>query len=149
MSSAMKKKERLDRKIRRLYRRLGQPRYWHHMGPKRFETWVHCMGLIVRQVFRLSYRRTAKFLDEYFDIRMHFTTLQKAADRLPKRFWKGLFATTIPPDPVYLAAADGTGLSRSGPSQYYLRQIHRQNPVSRPMQLILVIDIARRTILAR
>ena len=38
------------------------------MGPKRFETWVHCMGLIIRQVFRLSYRRTAKFLDEYFDI---------------------------------------------------------------------------------
>src|SRR3989338_6592079 len=38
-SSTMKKNERLDRKIMRLFRSAGHPRWAHHMGPKKFQTW--------------------------------------------------------------------------------------------------------------
>lgn len=144
----MKKEERLNRKIYRLFRAAGHPRWLHHMGPKKFETWVLCLGLIIKQVYRLSYRRAMKFLDEYQSINLHWTTLQKAAKRLPKYLWQSLLAATITWDQIDVAAADGTGFSRSGPSQYYLKRIDRLEPVGRPVQMICIIDVEKRKFLA-
>ena len=144
----MKKEERLDRKIYRLLRTAKIPSWIHHFGPKKFQTWILCLGLIVKQVYRLSYRRAAKFLSEYYDIDIHFTTLQKAAKRLPRNLWQSLLAVTIDYDTVYLAAADGTGFSRSGPSHHYLKRIDRTGPVGRPVQAIMMIDVEKRKFLA-
>lgn len=144
----MKKEERLNRKIYRLFNAAGHPRWLHHMGPKKFETWVLCLGLIIKQVYRLSYRRAMKFLDEYYGIDLHWTTLQKAAKRLPKSLWQSLLAATITWDNIDVAAADGTGFSRSGPSQYYLKRIDRLEPVGRPVQMICMIDVEKRKFLA-
>lgn len=144
----MGKEERLDRKINRLFRKAGHPRYVHHMGPKKFETWVHCLGIVVKQVFRLSYRRTIRFLDEYYKIKVHYTTLQKAARRLPKSLWQSLLAATIDYEDVYLAAGDGTGYSRTSPSSYYLKRIDRLDPVKRPLQVITLVDVQKRKFLA-
>jgi hypothetical protein len=146
--STMDKKDRLDRKIYRLFRCAGHPRWVHVMGPKKFETWVLCLGLIVQQVYRLSYRRAMRFLDEYFNIKLHWTTLQKAAKRLPKSLWQSLLAATIEFPDVYLAAADGTGFSRSGPSHYYLNRIDRSGPVGRPVQAMVLVDVKRRKFLS-
>ena len=93
--STMKKSERLDRKINRLFKAAGHPHWAHHMGSKKFRTWILCLGLIVKQVYQLSYRRAAKFLDEFYGIKLHWTTLQKAAKRLPKSLWQSLLAATI------------------------------------------------------
>src|SRR4030042_2900824 len=112
----MRKEERLDRKILRLFRAAGHPRWIHHMGPKKFETWVLCLGIIVKQVYRLSYRRAKRFLEEHFNINIHFTSLQKAAKRLPKSIWQSLLAATITINSVEFAAVDGTGFSRTNPS---------------------------------
>lgn len=144
----MKKEKRLDRKIKRLFRNAGHPRWAHHMGPKKFESWIVCLGLIVKQVYQLSYRRAMRFLDEYYSVSLHWTTLQKAAKRLPKSLWQSLLAATIEVQPVHLAAADGTGFSRTCPSHYYLKRIDRDEPFGRPIQAITIVDVERRKFLA-
>jgi transposase len=144
----MKKVERLDRKIHRLFRLAGHPRWCHHMGPKKFETWILCLGIIVKQVYRLSYRRVKRFFEEHFNIRIHFTSLQKAAKRLPKFLWQSLLAATITSDLVEVAAVDGTGFSRSNPSHYFLRRIDREGPIGRPVQGIALVDVLHRKFLS-
>ena len=143
----MDKEKRLDRKIHRLFRAAGHPRFWHRFGPKKFQTWTLCLGFIIKQVYQLSYRRAMKFIDEHYHINMHWTTIQKAAKRLPKSLWQSLLAATITA-PVYLAAADGTGFARSGPSHYFLKRIDREGPVGRPTQLVTMIDVKHRKFLA-
>ena len=144
----MKKEEKLINKVKRLLKRAKIPLWLHHFGPKKFQTYVLCLGLIVKQVFQLSYRRAANFLNEYYRINIHFTTLQKAAKRLPRAIWQSLLAATIEGDYVYLAAADGTGFSRSGPSNYYSKRIDRPDPVGKPIQAITMIDVEKRKFLA-
>ena len=113
--STMKKSERLNRKINRLFRRAGHPRWAHHMGPKKFQTWILCLGLIVKQVYQLSYRRAMKFLDEFYGIKLHWTTLQKAAKRLPKSLWQSLLAATI-------ECLHSAGVLTSGSYTSFIRQ---------------------------
>ena len=124
-----------------MFKVAGHPRRVHRYGPKRFQTLVLCLGLVVKQVYQLSYRRAMKFLDEYYAINLHWTTLNKAAKRLPISLWQSLLEATIDAKKVYLAAADGTGFSRSGPSDYYLKRIDRTGPVGRPVQAITMIDV--------
>lgn len=85
-----------------------------------------------------------RFLDEYYHISLHWTTLQKAAKRLPKFIWQSLLAATITIKKISLAAVDGTGFARSGPSNYFLKRIDRAGPVGRPAQAITMIDVHRR-----
>ena len=144
----MKKEERLNRKIYRLLKAAGYPRWIHQFGPKKFQTWILCLGLIIKQIYQLSYRRAMKFLDEYYAIKLHWTTLQKAAKRLPKAIWQSLLSATISSENVYLAAADGTGFSRSGPSYHFLKRIDRDGPVGKPIQAITMIDVEKRKFLA-
>ncbi len=125
----MNPEKRLHTKIHRLLKRAGIPRWVHYMGPKKFETKVLCLGLVIKQVYQLSYRRAMKFLNEFYAHSLHWTTLQKAAKRLPKSFWQSLLAATVVWDETTIAAADGTGFSRSGPSHYYLKRIDREGPV--------------------
>ena len=144
----MEKQKRLDRKIKRLFHSAGHPRWAHHMGPKKFQTWILCLGLIVKQVYQLSYRRAMRFLDEFYGIKLHWTTLQKAAKRLLKSLWQSLLAATITVPTIALAAGDGTGFARSSPSNYYLRRIDQEFPVRRPVQLISLVDVKRRKFIA-
>ena len=146
--STMKKEKRLINKVKRLLKRARIPRWLHHFGPKKFQSYVLCLGLIIKQVYQLSYRRAAKFLAEYHFIDIHFTTIQKAAKRLPRAIWQSLLAATIETDCVYIAAADGTGFSRSGPSNYYSKRIDRPDPIGRPVQAITMIDVEKRKFLA-
>jgi transposase len=140
----MKQENKLNRKIKRLFRQAGHPRYWHRKGPKFFETWMLCLGLIVKQVYRLSYRRASKFLSEFYSIDMHWTTLQKAAKRLPKSIWQSLLAATLSSNEIYLSAGDGTTFTRSCPSQHYLKRIDREEPIGRPVQLVSIVDVEHR-----
>lgn len=144
----MEKEERLDRKIYRLFVTAGHPRYAHRFGPKKFRTWILCLGLVIKQVYQLSYRRVMKFLDEHYSINMHWTTLQKAAKRLPKALWQSLLAATIQVKNVYLSAFDGTGISRVNASRHYLRRIDSLNRVERPVQLLALADVKNRKFLA-
>ncbi|MDI6737292.1 MAG: hypothetical protein QME12_02130 [Nanoarchaeota archaeon] len=61
----MSKEERLDRKVFRLFKAAGHPRWFHHFGPKKFQTWIFCLGIILKQIYQLSYRRAVRFLKKF------------------------------------------------------------------------------------
>jgi hypothetical protein len=142
----MTKKRRLLNKIRLHLRKAGVPRYIQHKGTKRFTTAELVLGLAVREAYRLSYRRAAHFLDEYYAIGLHWTTLQKAAARLPAWFWECVLRATAPLFSS-VAAIDGTGYARTNPSEHYLKRIDRKRPAV-PIKLSMMIDVDTRRILS-
>ena len=100
----------------------------------------------MRELHCRTYRRTARFLDDYYDIQIHWTTLQKAAKRLPLFILQELLRTTAP-DFCYLAAIDASGYSRRNPSEHYLRRIDGQRPAV-PVKLSIMVDTDSRRVLS-
>lgn len=143
----MKTKNKLINKVKRLLRRIGCPRWLHHFGPKRYFSWQLVLGLLIKEVFRLSYRRAMKFLDEFYSFKPHWTTLQKFRKRMPLSLWQKLLSFTIDA-PVEVAAIDGTSLQRHNPSEHYIRRIDRGGRVSVPVYLNAMIDVVRRKFIA-
>ena len=143
----MKKEKRLVNKIRRLIRQAGLPRFLHRFGPKKFLLWQLCLGLLIKEVFRLSYRRAMKFLDEFYGIKLHWTTLQKFRKRVPLSIWQALFKCTTN-NPIVVAAIDGTSMQRHNPSMHYLKRIDRENKISVPIYLNVAVDVIRRKFVA-
>lgn len=143
----MKKEERLINKVKRLLRCIGCPRWLHHHGPKKFFSWQLILGLLIKEVFRLSYRRAMKFLSEFYGINLHWTTLQKFRKRIPLSLWRKLLAYTVK-DPIKIAAIDGTSLQRSNPSAHYLKRIDRETNIAVPIYLNAMVDVVRRKFVA-
>jgi len=139
----MEKENKLINKVKRLIRRAGFPRWLHHMGPKKFLFWQLALGIIIKEVFRLSYRRTMKFLNEFYNIKLHWTTLQKLRRRLPIAIWQELLSFTLE-GPIDIAAIDGTSLQRSNPSDHYLKRIDRDTRTNVPVFLNAMVDVVRR-----
>ena len=139
----MKKENKLINKVKRLIKRAGCPRWIHHFGPKKFVIWQLILGLLIKEVFRLSYRRAMKFLDEFYDINLHWTTLQKFRKRLPLSLWKNLLTNTIK-HPIEIAAIDGSSMQRSNPSAHYLKRIDRDSRTTIPVYFNAMVDVVRR-----
>ena len=139
----MKKEKRLINKLKRLLKRANFPKWLHNFGPKTFPFWQLALGLLVKEVFRLSYRRAAHFLNEFYGIELHWTTLQKCRARLPLAIWQELLACTIE-HPIDVAAIDGTSLQRSNPSAHYLKRIDRKETTSVPVYINAMVDVLRR-----
>ena len=59
----MEKKVKLVKKVKRLLKHLGCPRWLHHFGPKTYEFHEHLTALIARAYCRLSYKRTNKLFN--------------------------------------------------------------------------------------
>lgn len=98
-------------------------------------------------MFRLSYRRAMKFLEEFYNIKLHWTTLQKFRKRLPLNIWQILLAFTIDAS-IEIAAIDGTSLQRSNPSEHYLKRIDRETHTAIPIYLNAMIDVVQRKFVA-
>lgn len=143
----MKKEEKLVNKVKHLLRKIGCPRWLHHFGPKKFISWQLILGLLIKEVFRLSYRRAMKFLSEFYNIDLHWTTLQKFRKRMPLALWQKLLAYTVE-GPIEVAAIDGTSLQRSNPSAHYLKRIDREKNISVPIYLNAMVDVVRRKFVA-
>jgi transposase len=139
----MKKENKLINKIKHLLKRIGFPRWFHHFGPKKFCSWQLVLGLLIKEVFRLSYRRAMKFLDEFYGVEMHWTTLQKFRKRIPLSVWQRLLAFTIE-DPIEIAAIDGSSFQRSNPSAHYLKRIDRDSRTAIPIYFNAMVDVVRR-----
>ena len=139
----MKKEKKLTNKLKCLLNKAKLPRWLHRMGPKKFRFWKLALGLLVKEVFRLSYRRTMLFLDEFYNIQMHWTTLQKCRKRLPLCIWQRLLAHTID-EPIEIAAIDGSSMQRSSPSAHYLRRIDRDSRTQIPVFFNAMVDVVRR-----
>lgn len=142
-ATTMKAKTKLVHKVKFLLRKAGLPEYLHNKGPKKFYFWQLCLGLLVKEVYRLSYRRAASFLDEYYGVQIHWTTLQKCRKRVPLYVWQELLQCTID-DPISTAAIDGTGLQRSNPSAHYLKRIDHDTKVTLPIMITAMVDVVQR-----
>ena len=122
----MNKKTRLVKKLKRLLRRLGYPRWLHHFGPKKYEFLEHLFALLVRAFCRLSYIRVVELLD-LIGIRCPSkSALQYTAKKLTSDFWQKVLKATS--GSSYLIALDSTGLSRTNPSYHYLKRIDGKMP---------------------
>ena len=139
----MKKENKLINKVKRLIRKAGLPRWLHHYGPKKFQFWQLSLGLLIKEVFRLSYRRAMRFLEEFYGISLHWTTLQKFRKRLPLSIWQKLLSCTIKSH-IEIAAIDGTSMQRTNPSEHYLKRIDREGKNSTPIFLNAMIDVVKR-----
>jgi transposase len=142
----MKKEEKLVNKVKRLIRKAGLPRWLHRFGPKKFKFWQLALGLLIKEVFRLSYRRAMAFLSEFYGIDLHWTTLQKCRKRLPLGIWQRLLEHTVE-GPINVAAIDGTSMQRNNPSEHYLRRIDRDTIEKTPVFLSAMVDVVRRKFL--
>jgi len=139
----MKKENKLINKVNHLIKRAGFPRWLHHYGPKKLQFWQLSLGLLIKEVFRLSYRRAMKFLNEFYGIKLHWTTLQKFRKRLPLSIWQKLLSCTIE-SPIEVAAIDGTSMQRANPSEHYLKRIDRDTNTHQPIFLNVMVDVVRR-----
>ena len=143
----MKREKRLVNKIRGLIRQANLPRYLNRYGPKKFLLWKLCLGLLIKEAFRLSYRRAMKFLDEFYGINLHWTTLQKFRKRVPLSIWQTLLKCTTS-NSIAVVAIDGTSMQRHNPSMHYLNRIDRENKISVPIYLNVAVDVIRRKFVA-
>jgi len=134
----MTKEVKLVKKLKRLLKRLGCPRWLHHFGPKKYELSHHLAALLIRSFCKLSYRRVAKLLDLFGMVCPSKSALQYTAKKIPSYLWnKALEATSGIKH--HIIAIDGTGLSRSNPSYYYLRRIDGKIPKI-PVKLSVALD---------
>ena len=137
----MKKEIKLIKKVKRLLKRLGCPRWLHHFGPKTYEFWQHFLALLIKAFCRLSYRRIKQLLDLMDIVCPTKSSLQRTAKKLSATFWnKVLKATSGNP---YLVAIDSTGLSRTNPSYHYLKRIDGKMPKI-PIKMSIVFDTKKK-----
>lgn len=137
----MNKEIKLVKKVKRLLRRLGSPRWLHHYGPKKYEFFEHLTALLIRSFCRLSYRRIKQLLDELGIRCPSKSALQYTAKRLDSFFWERVLKATC--GTSYLVALDSTGLSRTNPSYHYLKRIDGKMPKI-PVKLSVAFDTRKK-----
>lgn len=143
----MNKKNKLINKVKHLIKKAQMPKWLNHFGPKKFKTWQLCLGLLIKEVFRLSYRRAMNFLNEFYSIHLHWTTLQKFRKRMPLLYWQILLSCTVC-STIDIAAIDGTSMQRSNPSDHYLKRIDREEKTSIPVYVNAMVDVVRKKFIA-
>ena len=143
----MKKEEKLSRKIKRLLKRLGCPRWLHHFGPKTYELYQHIFALVVMAVCKLSLRRVNKFLAMLGYKVPTFSALCRSRKSISPTLFQRALALTAGKNHKE-AAIDSTGISRTNPSFHYLKRIDRKKPVKGYVKQSTLFDVKQRTILA-
>jgi len=142
-----KKEVKLINKIKRLLKRLKCPRYLHSFGPKKYEFSQHIVALLLKEVFKLSFRRVANLLNMLNIIVPTYSALCKSRRRIKLGFWKQLLRLTSNFQ-SYMVAVDSTGLSRSNPSWHYIKRINSQKPIKSYTKLSCFFDTRKKKFLA-
>ena len=143
----MKKEERLSRKIKRLLRRLGRPRWLHRFGPKTYELWQHIFAFVVMTACRLSLRRVWKFLSSLGYIVPTYSALAKSRKRIPLNLFQNAMALTAGENHQCIAI-DSTGISRDNPSHHYIKRIDRKKPVKSYVKQSSLFDVKNKVFVA-
>ena len=124
----MTKQGRLERKIQRLLRRLGWPRWLHRYGPKRYEVRQHLMVLLIWSSLPVGFRRAVALLRDLGQVVPTYSAVAKFFHRLSTIERRAVLAATTRQQPVAVAAIDSTCFGRSQPSYHYLRRIDGKTP---------------------
>ncbi len=138
----MDKEAKLVKKVKRLLKRLGCPRWLHHFGPKKYEFYEHLCALLFRHLCRLSYRRVVKLFDLLGFVCASKSALQYTAKHMPKWIWSCALQLTAGTT-HYIIALDSTGFSRTHPSYHYLKRIDGKIPAV-PVKLSATFDTRKK-----
>jgi hypothetical protein len=137
----MKQEIKLFKKVKRLLRRLGMPRWLHRYGPKTYEFFEHLAALLMRFFNKLSYVRVVQLFD-LLGIRCPGkSALQATAAKLDSAFWQRVLKLTC--GASYLVAIDSTCFSRTNPSYHYLKRIDGKIPKV-PVKLSFAYDTRKK-----
>ena len=116
----------------RAFEHAKLPYYKTIRSKKMYGNFVHVFLLVLKQRLKVSYRRLALLASEFNLQRMlcikripHFTTIQKALQRLSKSLFEKLVRAchSLLDMKGMLSAIDGTGFSNTNPSHYYMNRI--------------------------
>lgn len=130
------------RRILQVAHALGKerlPKYWHRFSPKKFTVAQLFACLVLKEFFRLDYRKLSALLEDAPSLRAvvglervpHFSTFQKAAARLlvSRRVqWlldetvRAATTSRIMKKSVAMAAIDGTGFETRHISAYFVKR---------------------------
>ena len=144
----MTRQEPLIDKAKRLTQQARLPRFFNVKGRRWHPTWQIYLCHLVYTTYAPSWRRAAKFMRDFYGIEMEWSCWRKAIMKWPIWAWHALARASAGDEQCLVAAIDGTTLARSNPSQHYLHRIDREQPVGRPIQEVVMIDVARRKFLA-
>lgn len=134
----MKTRERLHKKILRLWKAAGLPAYLHKMGPRKYKSYFLAFAWFITQNWTRSLRGTQALLFELNLPVPHWTTIQKVANRFPLKVWRFLHTLTTLNDEPYICAVDSTGFSLSNPSRHYTNVIGVKSRC--PAKLSVLVD---------
>ena len=141
------KEEKLTRKIKRLLRQLGFPRWLHHFGPKTYELWHHVFVFVVMTVCRLSLRRVVRLLGMFGFKLATYSALCKSRKRIsPMLFQRAMSLTAGYPHQC--VAIDSTGFSTVNPSHHYMKRIGRKKPIKSFVKQSSLFDVKNKTFVA-
>jgi len=143
----MTQQEPLIKKAQRLVRAARLPQFFNKMGRKWHPTWQIYLCHLVYTVHAPSWSRAAKFMNEFYGIKMDWTCWRKALMKWPAWAWHALAKASAGDEPCDIAAIDGTTYARSNPSQHFFVKI-LGGKSSRPVQNIVMIDVKRHKFLA-
>ncbi len=145
----MKKKQDLVQKVYGLLRKASFPKFLRRFGPKKFSCWNLMLALFLKEKFRKTYRGIVEFLPFFGFKRVpHWTTLQKFAAKICVSVWRHLLAGSASIEDCEIGAIDGTGMSRTNASTYYLKRIDREEPINQCVKLSLYVNVKKRSILS-
>lgn len=142
----MEKENKLIKIVKRLVKRLGMPRWLHHLGPKTYEFWQHIFALLLKEILRLSLRRVSHILSMLGFHVPTYSTLCKMRKRIPFITWQLILKETAP-QISHLVAVDSTGISRTNPSWHYIKRIGSEKPIKSYIKLSVFFDTRKKKFL--
>lgn len=138
------KQSKLIKKVKLLLTQANVPRWLHHFGPKKYLFYQHFLALLVRELCKLSYRKTSTLLNGLGIVTPSYSALAKMLKRIPTILWNVLLAATVRFKRTLVAAIDGTYFARRNPSFHYLKRCKRKMPLKNAVQTIALLDTRRK-----
>jgi transposase len=143
----MENNSKLFIKIQCLLREIKCPRFLHHFGPKKYKFVQHAIALLMKEVFRLSFRRVSNLLG-MLEIKVPtYSALCKSRRRIPFWIWNSLLKLTAKLEHNSVAV-DSTGFSLTNPSFHYIKRIDRKNPIKSYVKLSAFFDLESKKFIA-
>lgn len=144
----MEKEVKLVKKLKRLLKQVGCPRWLHHFGPKKYEVYQHILVVLLMQICpSLSLRRACNLLKNLGFFVPTYSAVCKFRQRLPFYLWENILRASAGTQHEK-AAIDSTGFSRSNPSYHYIKRICLRKAIKRFAKLSALFDIKSKRFIA-